>query len=67
MKVAIDGSFRRGDYRRMGRRGSFLTYLVACCADWIQRHQAEAIKYLKAENRTLRERLAGRRLIFTKG
>ncbi len=49
----------------MGRRGSFLAYLIACYAGWIQRQQAEAIEYLKAENRTLRERLGGRRLIFT--
>ncbi len=49
----------------MRRRGSFLAYLIACGAGWIQRQQAEAIEYLKAENRTLRERLGGRRLIFT--
>ncbi len=49
----------------MRRRNSFLSYLIACCAGWIQRQQAEAIDYLKAENRMLRGRLAGRRLIFT--
>jgi hypothetical protein len=39
--------------------------LIASCAGWIQRQQAEAIDYLKAKSRTLRGRLAGRRLIFT--
>jgi hypothetical protein len=48
------------------RRGTtFLRYLIACCTGWIQRQQAEAIEYLKAENRTLRGRIGGRRLIFT--
>ncbi len=49
----------------MRRRNSFLSYLIACCAGWIQRQQAEAIDYLKAENRMLRGRLAGRRLLFS--
>jgi transposase InsO family protein len=49
----------------MRRQTGFLAYLIACCAGWIQRQQAEAIEYLKAENRTLRERLGDRRLIFT--
>jgi transposase InsO family protein len=49
----------------MGRRGIFLPYLIACCAGWIQRQQAEAIEYLKAENQTLRDRLGGRRMPFT--
>ncbi len=49
----------------MRRQTGFLAYFIACCAGWIQRQQAEAIEYLKAENRTLRERLGGRRLIFT--
>ena len=34
-------------------------------AGWLQRQQAAVIEYLKAENRLLRERLGGRRIIFT--
>lgn len=48
----------------MQRKTGFLAYLIACYAGWIQRQQAEAIEYLKAENRALRGRLGGR-LIFT--
>jgi transposase InsO family protein len=49
----------------MGRPSGFLSYVVACCAGWwIQRQQADAIDYLKAENRMLRGRLPGR-LILT--
>ena len=34
-------------------------------AGWLQRQQAATIDYLKVENRMLRERLGGRRIIFT--
>jgi len=34
----------------MGRQNSFLAYLIACCAGWLQRQQAEAIEHLKSEN-----------------
>jgi len=49
----------------MRRRSQFLSYLIACCAGWIQRQQAETIDHLNAEYRMLRGRLAGRRLLFT--
>lgn len=61
----LDGPGLPGQDREMARPAGFLSYLVACCAGWIQRHQAEAIEYLKVENRMLRGRLAGRRLVFT--
>jgi hypothetical protein len=44
----------------MRRQAGFLSYLVDCCAGWIQRRQAGAMEYLKAEDRVLRARLAGR-------
>ena len=34
-------------------------------AGWLQRQQGATIEYLKAENRLLRERLGGRRIVFT--
>jgi len=34
-------------------------------AGWLDRQQVAAIDYRKAENRMLRERLGGRRTIFT--
>jgi hypothetical protein len=34
-------------------------------AGWLQQQQAATIEYLKAENRMLRERLGGRRSIFS--
>ena len=34
-------------------------------AGWLQRQQAATIDYLKAENRMLRARLGGRRIVFT--
>jgi len=42
-----------------------LQFLLLMFAGWLQRQQATAIEYLKAENRMLRERLGGRRIIFT--
>jgi hypothetical protein len=41
----------------------FLLMLAAGCR--LQRQQAATIEYLKAENRLLRERLGGRRIVFT--
>ena len=40
----------------------FLVFLVA---GWLSRTQSEAIEYLRAENRVLRQRLAPKRLRFT--
>src|SRR5262249_13528131 len=42
-----------------------LQLLILIFSGWLQRQQAEMIEYLKAENRMLREKLDGRRLIFT--
>jgi hypothetical protein len=42
-----------------------LQFFLMLVAGWLQRQQAATIDYLKAENRMLRERLGGRRIIFT--
>jgi putative transposase len=42
-----------------------LQFLLMLVAAWLQRQQAATIDYLKAENRMLRERLGGRRIILT--
>src|SRR5712691_6937243 len=42
-----------------------LQFLLMLVAGWLQRQQAATIDYLKAESRMLRERLGGRRIIFT--
>ncbi|MBL8270110.1 hypothetical protein [Steroidobacter sp.] len=42
-----------------------LQFLLTLFAGWINRLQFEAIEYLKAENRLLKERLGRRRLRFT--
>lgn len=47
------------------RSGSFLALLSAGIACWLERQAATRIDYLKAENRALRARLGGRRIIFT--
>jgi hypothetical protein len=39
--------------------------LLMVVAGWLHRQQAAVIEYLNAENRLLRERLGGRRIIFT--
>ena len=44
---------------------TLLQFLLILLAGWLQRQQAAVIEYLKAENRALRERLGGRRIIFT--
>ena len=44
---------------------TLLQFLLMLVAGWLQRQQAATIDYLKAENRMLRERLGGRRIIFT--
>jgi hypothetical protein len=36
---------------------NLLQFLLMLAAGWLQRHQAAAIEYLKAENRLLRERV----------
>ena len=42
-----------------------MQFLVLLIASWLQRRQAEAIEYLRAENRVLRDRLGPTRLRFT--
>ena len=42
-----------------------LQFLLLAVSGWLQRHQDSAIECLKAENRMLRERFRGRRLLFT--
>jgi putative transposase len=42
-----------------------LQFLVVLFANWLRRHQGEALEYLRAENRVLRARLGPRRLRFT--
>jgi hypothetical protein len=49
----------------MAASTTLLQFLLMLVASWLQRQQAATIDYLKAENRMLRERLGGRRIIFT--
>ena len=44
---------------------TLLQFLLMLVAGWLHRQQAAVIEYLKAENRLLRARLGGRRIIFT--
>ncbi len=43
----------------------WLQFLILVFAGWVNRRQLQAIDYLKAENRILREQLGGRPLRFT--
>lgn len=49
----------------MAASTTLLQFLLIVVAGWLQRQQAAAIDYLKAENRMLRARLGGRRIVFT--
>jgi transposase InsO family protein len=49
----------------MAASTNLLQFLLMLAAGWLQRQQAATIDYLKAENRVLRERLGGRRIVFT--
>ena len=42
-----------------------LRFLVLALAGWLNRHQQDAVDYLREENRILRAKLGGRRLRFT--
>jgi putative transposase len=42
-----------------------LQVFIAMAAGWLQRHQQQAIAYLRAENRVLKAQLGGRRLRLT--
>ena len=48
----------------MAASTNLLQFLLMLAAGWLQRQQAATIEYLKAENRVLRERLGGRRIVF---
>ncbi len=49
----------------MAASTTLLHFLLMLVAGWLQRQQAATIDYLKAENRMLRARLGGQRIIFT--
>jgi len=49
----------------MAASTTLLQFLLMVVAGWLHRQQAAVIEYLSAENRLLRERLGGRRIIFT--
>ena len=49
----------------MSASTTLLQFLLMLVAGWLQRQQAATIDYLMAENRMLRARLGGRRIIFT--
>jgi len=49
----------------MAASATLLQFLLMMVAGWLRRQQAATIDYLKAENRMLRARLGGRRIVFT--
>jgi len=49
----------------MAASTNLLQVLLMLAAGWLQRQQAATIDYLRAENGVLRERLGGRRIVFT--
>ena len=49
----------------MAASTTLLQFLLMVVAGWLQRQQAATIDYLRAENRMLRARLGGRRIVFT--
>ena len=49
----------------MAAPANLLQFLLLGVSGWLQRYQASAIEYLKAENRILRARLGERRILFT--
>ena len=49
----------------MAASTTLLQFLLMVVAGWLHRQQAATIDYLKAENRMLRARLGGRRIVFT--
>jgi hypothetical protein len=51
----------------MAASTTLLQFLLMVVAGWLHRQQAATIDYLKAENRMLRARLGGRRMVFTDG
>jgi len=66
LSAMVDGTQRSSPYRRPhGWFGDSAAFLLMLVAGWLHRQQAATIEYLKAENRMLRARLGGRRIIFT--
>jgi len=49
----------------MAASTTLLQFLLMVVAGWLHRQQAATIDYSKAENRMLRARLGGRRIVFT--
>ena len=49
----------------MGSVPPLLTYLLLIISGWVYRRQLVVIEFLQAENRLLKERLAGKRIRFT--
>ena len=49
----------------MAASTTLLQFLLMVVAGWLHRQQGAVIEYLHAENRLLRERLGGQRIIFT--
>ena len=49
----------------MGSVSPLLTYLLLIISGWVYRRQLVVIEFLQAENRLLKERLAGKRMRFT--
>jgi hypothetical protein len=49
----------------MAAPGYLLHFLILVFSGWLQRQQAEMVEYLKAENRVLRQKLGGRRILFS--
>ena len=49
----------------MVQASSLVQFLIVVIAAWLTRQQEGFIEYLKAENRMLKARLGGRRIILT--
>jgi hypothetical protein len=63
---AVNGATQqRNRYFLHEKYATPLALLVASMASWLERRAAAQIDYLKAENRALRSRLGGRRILFT--
>src|SRR3979409_1086518 len=49
----------------MGSVSPLLSFLLMIAAGWVHRHQLIVIEFLQAENRLLKDRLGGQRIVFT--
>jgi hypothetical protein len=49
----------------MGCAPPLLAFLLMTFSGWVHRHQLIVIEFLQAENRMLKERLRGKRIMFT--